>query len=104
MKIFLFFILTVLIEIPILIWLLKGKRKNIIAIGFLLNLFTWSTLHLLYLHFNVNINLLEFAVAITEGILLQIYFKNGWPKSFYISFLANSITYLTGILIYELNK
>ena len=104
MKIFLFFLLTVTIEIPILILLLKGKRNEIIGIGFLINLFTWSTLHLLYLHYNVEINLLEFGVAITEGILIQLFLRNGWSKSFSVSFLVNSITYLTGILIYELNK
>lgn len=102
MQIFLFFLLTIIIEIPILLWLLNYNKKELMSIGILINLFTWSSLHIFFLHYNVNLNFLEFCVGICEGILLQLFFLNGWSKSFSVSFFANGMSYVMGLLIHKI--
>ena len=63
-----YFVLTLLLELPIVLLFFKGEWKFALLIGFLLNLFTWPLLHILLFYTGININILEIGVAITESI------------------------------------
>ena len=94
-----YFFLTLLIELPIIIIWLKKDWQQAIVIGFLLNLFTWPLLMFIVMHTKINVHLLEIAVAITEGIGYQLFFKRGWIISLIMGFLANGISYGIGLLL-----
>ncbi len=99
MPLYAYFAFTLLIELPFVLWLLKGSWKEKLLIGFLLNLFTWTLLHIIYLNTNININILEIGVAIIEGLGYQLFFKNGWTKSMLLAFFINGLSYGIGLWV-----
>ena len=99
MPIWFYFILTLLLELPIVLLFFKKQWKWALLIGFLLNLFTWPLLHLLIYYSDADINILESGVAIAEGIGYTIFMKCKWYKGFGVSFLANGFSYGLGLLI-----
>ena len=94
-----YFILTLVLELPIVLLLYKDQWKWALLIGFLLNLFTWPLLHVLIYYSDIDINILELGVALVEGIGYSIFMKGKWQKGFIVSFLANGFSYGAGILI-----
>ena len=66
-----YFVLTLLLELPIVLLFFKGEWKFALLIGFLLNLFTWPLLHVLLFYTGIDINILEIGVAIT-AIAMQL--------------------------------
>ena len=99
MLIYFYFLLTILIEMPVVLLAYKKQWKLALLIGLLLNLFTWPLLHVLIYSTNIDINFLELGVAITEGIGYWIFMQCGWKKAFLISFLVNGLSYGIGLLI-----
>ncbi len=95
----LYFFLTLLIELPIVFLFFRKETKNALIAGFLLNLFTWPTLHVLLFYTNINVNLLELGVAITESIGYRLLMNCSWKKAVLLGFIANIASYGTGILI-----
>jgi len=94
-----FFILTLLIELPIVLIFFYKEWKAALLIGSLLNLFTWPLLHIFLLNTNVNINVLEAGVAITEAIGYKLLLRCSWKKAFGISISANGASYGAGLLL-----
>lgn len=94
-----YFLLTLLIELPVILLLLQSKRKQVLMIAFLLNLFTWPLLHYIYFSSQANELLLEGAVFLAEGIGYQLFFRKGWKTSLLISLLANGLSYGIGLLM-----
>jgi hypothetical protein len=47
MPFYCYFLLTLLLELPIVLLFFKKQRKQVLLVGFLLNLFTWPLLHVL---------------------------------------------------------
>ena len=94
-----YFILTLILELPIVLLFFKKEWKYALLIGFLLNLFTWPLLHILIYYTDTDINLLELGVAIVEGIGYTIFMRCKWQKGFGVSFLVNGFSYGVGLLI-----
>ena len=99
MPFYFYFLLTLLIEMPVVLLCFKKQWKQALLFGFLLNLFTWPLLHVFIFKTSVDINILELAVAVTEGIGYWIFLQCGWKKAFAVSFLANGLSYGIGLLI-----
>ncbi len=99
MPIWFYFILTLVIELPIVLLFFKKEWKYALLIGFLLNLFTWPLLHLLLYYTGIDINILEIGVAVAEGLGYWILMQCKWQKGFGVSFLANGISYAIGVII-----
>jgi hypothetical protein len=99
MPLYVYFILTVLIELPIVLVLLKANKKELLLVGFLLNLFTWPLLHVFYATTNFNLNVMELAVALVEGWGYWLFFQQPLWKCLAIGFLVNGLSYGIGILI-----
>ena len=91
---------TILIELPVAIWLFRYQYKNAILFCILINLFTWPLLHFLLLYFDINIFLLEGAVVILEAAVYRIFFPE--KRILYcsiVSSIANGASFGMGLLI-----
>lgn len=99
MAIYIYFLMTLLIEMPVVLLCFRRQWKYALLIGFLLNLFTWPLLHVLIFSFGINVKILELGVVVTEGLGYWILLECGWKKAFAVSFVANGLSYGIGLLI-----
>lgn len=99
MPLYFYFLLTLIIELPIVVLYFRKQWKQALVIGFFLNLFTWPLLHVFLFETNVNINLLEIIIAITEGVGYFLLMPCKWWKGLLLSFVVNGLSYGIGILI-----
>jgi hypothetical protein len=97
----LFFLLTLIIELPVVYLFYKKEWKQVLVPFFLLNLFTWPLLHIFLDNSDINIYLLELVVVIAEAAGYKIFMKSSWSKSLLVSFVANALSYFIGVLIFE---
>ena len=97
MQIYFYFLLTLLIEMPFVLFLLRKQWKEALVIGFLLNLFTWPTLVLLLSFTHINVNVLEIGVAVAEGFGYWLFFKRPFWISLAAGFIINGISYGLGL-------
>lgn len=95
----LYFLLTLVIELPIVFFFFKQEAKQALIAGFLLNLFTWPLLHVLLFYTAVNLNVLELGVAVTESIGYKLMMNCGWKKGILLGFIANAASFGIGLLL-----
>jgi len=94
-----YFIITLVVELPIVLLFFKQERKFALLIGFLLNLFTWPLLNILLYYTHWNINILEIGVAVTESIGYYLLMQCSWKKALALGFTANALSYGVGIIL-----
>ncbi len=94
-----FFGLTLLLEIPVIYLFFQRQWNAVLIPFFLLNLFTWPLLHYLLLTTQYSLPLMELGVALVEMTGYKFLMNSSWKKSFLASFVANALSYGTGILI-----
>jgi len=94
-----YFIITLIIELPIVVLFFKQERKFAVLIAFLLNLFTWPVLHILLYYTTIDVNVLEIGVAVTESIGYYLLMQCSWKKALALGFTANAISYGIGIIL-----
>lgn len=83
-------LIILFIELPIIMLFYKKKRRgNALGCAIMINLITWSIVHIIKLSTDFNLNYVEVAVVIFEAIALLIYTKCGWRKGFSMSVIAN---------------
>jgi hypothetical protein len=99
MPLYAYFLLTLLIEMPVVLGVWRKQWKQALITGLLLNLFTWPILIVLYHETTINLNLLEAGVFIAEGIGYAIFIQTGRAKAFIVAFIANALSYGIGELI-----
>ncbi len=99
MPFYAYFLLTLLLELPIVLLFFKKDRKHVLLSGFLLNLFTWPLLHVLLFYTAIDINLLECGVSVVEGAGYYWLLHCRWQKAFGVAFLVNAFSYGTGLLL-----
>ena len=99
MLLYSYFLMTLIIELPIVLWFFSAQWKQALLFGTLLNLFTWPLLHVLIFSTGINLNILELGVAITEAAGFRIFMQCGWKKAFAISFLVNGLSYGIGLIM-----
>ncbi|MEI9955070.1 MAG: hypothetical protein WDM90_01850 [Ferruginibacter sp.] len=92
-----YFLLTLIIELPIVVLFFKKEWRFALLIGFLLNLFTWPLLHIVLFYTSINLNILELSVAITESIGYFLLMQCSWKKAIAVGFIANGISYGIGL-------
>lgn len=102
MPLYFYFLLTLLIELPIVFLFFRKQWKQALIIGFLLNLFTWPLLHVFLFETYIDITLLEIIIAIIEGLGYFLLMRTRWWKAQLLSFFANGVSYGVGILINNL--
>jgi ABC-type multidrug transport system permease subunit len=91
---------TFILEIPFLFLFFRKQDKwwMIILIGVLLSSFTWPLGMYAYHEWKWNIYLLEFLIALTEGVLIKQYWDCSWSKALTVSFLMNGFSFLVGLI------
>jgi len=92
------FLLTFIIEL-IIFYLFF--RKNYLKTAFyvlFINLFTWPIANLIYSVWPF-LFFIEMGVLIIEGFFIMLLFKFNWKKAFLISFVANFISSLVGLIL-----
>lgn len=99
MPIWSYFILTLIIELPFVLFFFKKEWKYALLVGFLLNLFTWPLLHVFLYTTQININILELGIAVCEGIGYSLLMKCSWKKGMLLGFLANAVSYGIGEIL-----
>jgi hypothetical protein len=99
MRLYFYFLLTLIIELPVVLLFFKSQWKQALLVGFLLNLFTWPLLHLFLFETTININFLEIIIAVTEGVGYFLVMKCKLWKGLLLSFFVNGLSYGIGILI-----
>lgn len=99
MPLYFYFLLTLIIELPIVLLYFRNQFKQALLIGFLLNLFTWPLLHVFLFETRLDVNFLEIIIAITEGLGYFLLMKCKWWKAILLSFVVNGLSYGIGILI-----
>ena len=99
MPLYFYFLITLVVELPLVVLYFRKKWKQALLVGFLLNLFTWPLLHIFLFETAVNINLLEILVAMVEGLGYFILMKCKWWKGILLSVVVNGLSYGIGILI-----
>ena len=99
MPLYFYFLVTLLIELPIVVLYFRKQWKHALLVGFLLNLFTWPLLHVFLFETRVDINLLEIIIAIAEGAGYFLLMRCKWWQGLLLSFIVNGLSYGIGILI-----
>jgi len=94
-----YFLLTLIIELPIVVLFFKKEWQFALLIGFLLNLFTWPLLHIVLFYTGINLNILELSVAITESIGYFLLMQCNWKKATALGFIANAASYGIGLIL-----
>lgn len=94
-----YFLITLLIELPIVLLFFNKEWKFALLVGFLLNLFTWPLLHVLLFYSNINLNILELGVAVTESTGFYFLMQCSWKKALVLGFIANATSYGIGIIL-----
>ncbi len=95
-----YFILTLVLELPLVLLFFRDKRwPPVLLVGFLLNLFTWPLLHVLLFYTHSNINLLEIGVAVAEGIGFWLLVPCRRSKGLLVGFAVNGFSYGVGLLL-----
>ena len=93
------FVLTFIIELAIFYIFL---RKNYLKTAFyvlLINDLSWPIANLLFGIFPNFYFLIEFGVFITESFLIMLLFEFSYKKAFFLSFVANLVSALAGLII-----
>jgi len=94
-----YFIITLVIELPVVVLFFRKEWKFALLVGFLLNLFTWPVLHIFLFYTAININVLELCVALTESVGYFLLLQCSWKKALALGFTANAISYGIGIIL-----
>ncbi|MEA5567916.1 hypothetical protein [Anabaena sp. UHCC 0399] len=106
------------IELPTVLILLgitqqirsRGDVYNTLILACAATLFThplaWESNQILipYMKFPLRVAIIESLVVIAEGILYKIFLKLDWRKGFFLSMIANTTSFLGGLLIHKLSR
>jgi hypothetical protein len=89
------FLLIILVEIPILILFFKRKkRQNAIYMALLINIISWAVAHVILFSTEVNIYYVTILIIIGEAIAFNKFLECSWKKSFIMSLLVNTLSFL----------
>ena len=99
MAIFKYFILTLILELPIVLFAFRSQLGKALIVDILLNLLTWPLITLLYINTNINLMIMELCVFIIEGIGFKLFLNGKWSKAMLVSLLANGFSLSVGLLI-----
>ena len=91
------FFLTLIIELIVFILVFRKNYLRLIIYVLLINLFTWPIANLVYA-FWPNLIIIELAVVLIESFLIKILLETSYKKALIISFIANFISFLAGML------
>ena len=88
-------LLTILVELPIIGFFFRSrKRKSALVVGLLVNLVTWPLVNIIRLNTDWNPDLVEIGVVVLEGSAYWFFLGRNITKALLITVLANGASYL----------
>jgi len=96
------FLITFASEAAVVYAFLKPNFRQLIIYELLINLFTWPLANLLSGSTMAVILAAECAVVLVECVLIKLLFDVGSRKAMLVSFAANAISFLLGIIIFQI--
>lgn len=94
------FLLTILIELPIIAFFFKRrKRKAAILMGLLINIISWSIAHIIFFSTDINIYYVAIGLAIGEAIAFHQFLECNWKKAIIMSLIVNSLSFAAARLV-----
>lgn len=95
------FVITIVLELPI-IWLFtKKKICSLTGYIFIINLFTWPFANIA--HDYLNLYAVETLVVMTESVLFMLLLKLKYSKALFVSFIANLVSAVIGYVLLSLS-
>jgi hypothetical protein len=91
------FLLTLLIELPIIAFFFKKKyREQAVLTAFLINLVTWPLVQVVLFSTDLNPQnpILAICIILAEASAYKIWLDCTWKKSFLMSVIANLISFI----------
>ena len=94
-------LLTILLELPIVGFFFKRKKRgNALLICFVVNIITWPLVNVIRLSTDWNMNIVEIGVVVTEAVAYSFLLQCGWRKGFLMSVAANTVSFLVTKFVY----
>jgi len=93
-----YLVITIIIEFIVYIITIRKNVLSLFAYCLLINLVTWP-LAILFYELYALFWIIEIGVFVIESILIKNLAEISWKKAIFISFVANLITALIGLLI-----
>jgi riboflavin transporter FmnP len=94
------FLISLLVELPIVILFFKRKkRKEAAWMAVLINIISWSIAHIIFFSTELPVYYVAIGLAIGEAIAFFLLLNCNWKKAISIAVLANSLSFYTTQLI-----
>jgi hypothetical protein len=94
-----YFLLTLLLELPLVLLFYPRAKRFTLIIGVLLNAVTWPSLHLCIYYTDIPVPILETGVALVEGLGYALFLPGKKYRAFGVAFLVNGCSYGIGVLL-----
>lgn len=89
------FLLTILIELPIIaLFFKRKKRQAAVLMALLINVISWSVAHIIFFSTDFNIYYAAIGLAIGEAIAFHKFLECTWKKAIIMSLIVNSLSFL----------
>jgi riboflavin transporter FmnP len=94
------FLITLLIELPIVILFFKRKkRKDAVWMAIIINIITWSIAHIIFFSTELPVFYVALGLAIGEAIAFNLLLNCNWKKAISIGILTNLLSFYITQLI-----
>ena len=96
------FLLTILVELPIIALFFKRKKRQFaVLIALLINIISWSVAHIIFFTTDINMTYAAIGLAVGEAIAFHKFLNCNWKKAIIMSLLVNSLSFFATQLIPE---
>lgn len=94
------FLLTILIELPIVaLFFKRRKRQAAVLMALVINVITWSVAHIIFFSTDINLYYVALGLAIGESIAFYQLLDCGWKKAILLSLIVNTLSFFVTQLI-----
>ncbi len=88
------FLLTILIELPIIaLFFRRKKRQAALLMAALINIISWSAAHILFFSTEINIYYIAIGLATAEAIAFHFLLACDWKKAIIMSLIVNCLSF-----------
>ena len=88
------FLLTIIIELPIIaLFFKRKKRQSALVMALLINIISWAVAHIIIFSSDINIYFIAIGLAIGEAIAFHKLLECSWKKAIIMSLIVNSLSF-----------
>ena len=94
------FLITILIELPIIaLFFKRKKRQAAVLTALLINVISWSVSYIIFFSADVNMYYVAIGITIGEAIAFHKFLECNWKKAIIMSLIVNSLSFFATRLI-----